>query len=284
MKRIFVGALGVALVACGYKPSQELLTARNAYQTAAQGPAADVAPSDLHEARRYLERAESMDRDAQGDPATKAQAYIALRRAEWAQARAATATSKQQIAAADQRLHSDQDTIVSQARGQLADEKQRTAEAQRLATQADERTRQALDQLAQSEKVTREARGEVITLPNGVMFKTGKAELLPASHGRLDEVADALQKTQRTLIIEGHTDSRGGDSLNQRLSEKRAEAVKDYLVSRGVDESRVQVRGAGKSRPIADNSSAEGRALNRRVEIVLVRQRQGTAGAQPQQR
>jgi len=291
MKKVLKWIPAAALVACGYVPSQELLTARNAYNTAAQGPAAQLVPSDLHQAHTALQRAEQLDRDDQGSESSKDQAYVAVRKAEWAQARATIAQSKQNVVNSDQRLHSEQSQMLASAQNKLADvernkeldvERQKTAQAQQLATQADQRAKEAMDKLAANEKVTDEARGQVITLPGGLLFKSGQATLLVSAYPRLDEIANVLTKTKRTLLIEGHTDAVGNDDTNQRLSERRAQAVRDYLVARGVDEARVQARGAGKSRPIADNTSTEGRALNRRVEIVVVKSRESTAGnAQP---
>ena len=78
-------------------------------------------------------------------------------------------------------------------------------------------------------------------------------------------------------MIEGHTDSTGGEDFNIVLSEKRAQAVKEYLVMRGISADRITTVGAGPSRPIADNSTKEGRAMNRRVEIVLPTPEEGAA-------
>ena len=71
------------------------------------------------------------------------------------------------------------------------------------------------------------------------------------------------------MVVEGHTDSQGADAMNQELSQKRAESVRTYLVSRGIAADRITAQGFGPSRPIADNTSPEGRANNRRVEIVV---------------
>lgn len=73
----------------------------------------------------------------------------------------------------------------------------------------------------------------------------------------------------KKIVVEGHTDSQGSDSSNQALSERRAQAVVSFLVSRGVSAEQIRAQGLGESRPIADNNSPEGRANNRRVEIVI---------------
>jgi outer membrane protein OmpA-like peptidoglycan-associated protein len=99
--------------------------------------------------------------------------------------------------------------------------------------------------------------------------------LLSSAQVKLDQVAKALLDVRaRNLIVEGHTDSQGSDSYNQGLSQRRADAVRDYLVQRGYPADRIQARGMGKSHPIADNASPEGRANNRRVEIVIEREMQ----------
>ena len=80
-----------------------------------------------------------------------------------------------------------------------------------------------------------------------------------------------LAVSARNLIVEGHTDSRGSESYNQGLSQRRADAVRDYLVKRGYPADRIQSRGKGEGSPIANNASPEGRANNRRVEIIIER-------------
>jgi len=95
---------------------------------------------------------------------------------------------------------------------------------------------------------------------------------LPAAQNRLNQVADALMATKdRKLTVEGHTDSRGTSSYNQVLSQERADAVRSYIISRGYPGDLIQAQGIGKDRPVADNANAEGRANNRRVEIIIDR-------------
>lgn len=135
--------------------------------------------------------------------------------------------------------------------------------------EAEERAAAALASLDKLANVKEEARETVITLSGSVLFETGKSALLPIAQERLDKVADALKEmdSSRKIVIEGHTDSRGADKMNYKLSLDRAAAVREYLVSRGVDPQQVQAEGKGESTPIADNSTPEGRANNRRVEI-----------------
>jgi outer membrane protein OmpA-like peptidoglycan-associated protein len=105
---------------------------------------------------------------------------------------------------------------------------------------------------------------------SNIYFATGKFILLSKSNKGLDEVAKLLnENTDLKLAIDGHTDDVGKDETNQLLSEKRAAAVKSYLVKKGVDESRLTVNGYGETKPIADNKTATGRQKNRRVELEL---------------
>jgi OOP family OmpA-OmpF porin len=102
----------------------------------------------------------------------------------------------------------------------------------------------------------------------GVTFQTNSAVLTPQDQLLLDSVATILeQRRQFNVEVRGHTDSTGPDAFNQQLSERRAESVREYLISRGIAAERLTARGLGESEPIADNDTAEGRALNRRVTL-----------------
>jgi OOP family OmpA-OmpF porin len=105
----------------------------------------------------------------------------------------------------------------------------------------------------------------------GVNFAFDSDEIDPASAVVLDVVAETLSgRPEAAVRVEGHTDSMGSDTYNQTLSQRRAEAVRRYLVGQGVAAARLEARGYGESRPIAPNETAEGRALNRRVELSLI--------------
>jgi len=102
----------------------------------------------------------------------------------------------------------------------------------------------------------------------GVQFDLDKADIRADAGVILDEAANQLNQVPGARVsVEGHTDSSGADSYNQSLSERRAGSVRDYLVSKGVDGGRLTTAGFGESQPVADNATAEGRALNRRVEL-----------------
>jgi len=151
-------------------------------------------------------------------------------------------------------------------------EQQLTAE-QRARRDAERRASAAIASLEKIAAVKEEARGLVITLNGSVLFATGESTLLPIARDRLQEVARALNdKPSGAIVIEGHTDAVGSQSQNDELSRRRAESVRDYLVTQGVEPDRVRAVGLGSNRPIADNKTPEGRANNRRVEIVIGRE------------
>jgi outer membrane protein OmpA-like peptidoglycan-associated protein len=104
----------------------------------------------------------------------------------------------------------------------------------------------------------------------GIQFETAKADILPASSVILDKIADILLLNPSYLIeIQGHTDNFGNSSSNLILSESRAEAVRKYLVEKGVNNSRLSSHGYGDTKPVANNNTSEGRSKNRRVEFIV---------------
>jgi outer membrane protein OmpA-like peptidoglycan-associated protein len=112
--------------------------------------------------------------------------------------------------------------------------------------------------------------GTVVTLKN-VFFDFDKTELKPESYVELDKLADYLLTNSIRIEIGGHTDDQGTDEYNDRLSESRAKSVYDYLIQKGIPADRLQYKGYGKRVPVADNSTEEGRAENRRTEFKIIR-------------
>lgn len=108
-----------------------------------------------------------------------------------------------------------------------------------------------------------------LTIRLEVYFDTGSATIKPDSYPELDRVVTFMNQTapSATGIVEGHTDSQGADAANMALSQRRADAVLKYLVGHGVSSSRLSAKGYGETQPVADNSTSEGRALNRRVVL-----------------
>ncbi len=113
--------------------------------------------------------------------------------------------------------------------------------------------------------------GKVVVITTSLLFKSGSAELLPSAKPKLDEVAQALsaQPQANDVKVQGYTDSTGSAAINDPLSQKRAQAVADYLESKGVPPDRITAQGLGEQDPVSQAKTTEGRALNRRVDIVI---------------
>ncbi len=268
----------VFAVACSASTPPNLVQARAAYQRASQGTAARLTPAQLHVAQSSLVVAEKTY-DDEGDTANaRDRAYIAQRKAELAEVQASILDAQAREAAAQRQLQAENAQKLNNAEAELAGDKSVIATQQaQLANEtqrrqeAEQRAAQAMAQLTNIASIRQESRGTVITLSGAVIFASGKADLLPSAQEKLTQVADVLKQSDSgsKFLVEGYTDSRGSDALNQDLSTRRAAAVRSFLVSRGVPEDQITSQGFGKSNPVADNDTAEGRANNRRVEIVV---------------
>jgi outer membrane protein OmpA-like peptidoglycan-associated protein len=266
-------------------PPQDLVTARAAYARANHGVAATFDPADVHAAAESLDAAEQSFAKNGASPQTVDLAYVADRRAEIAEARGVALQSAAEQQQTVRNMHDAQTAQVAVTSAELGranvkialqgqalqnQDQQLQTERQRRAD-ADQRAAKAASDLAAFASVKQEARGMVITLSGSVLFASNRSDLLPSAQAKLNDVAQALTKqdAESKIIVEGHTDSQGDASYNQELSQRRAQTVRDYLVSQGMAADRVTSQGFGLTRPIADNSSPEGRANNRRVEIVV---------------
>ncbi len=119
--------------------------------------------------------------------------------------------------------------------------------------------------------VVREGDNLVLDMPSELTFAVGSANIEPNFRATLDKVASTLGQYEKTYVdVMGHTDSTGTDDFNQGLSERRASSVAGYLGSRGIQQARLATKGYGESQPVASNTTEDGRAANRRVEIRLV--------------
>ncbi len=160
---------------------------------------------------------------------------------------------------------------VAQTSAALEDAREELTRRDEASTERLTTMQQELSKLAQTRT---SERGFIVTLP-GLFFDSGKSVLKPGARNTLAKIADQLKMTNEAAIqIEGHTDSVGSEELNQTLSEKRATAVRDYLVSRGVTGARINITGQGESAPVASNETPSGRQQNRRVELVIQQQQQ----------
>ncbi|UXZ05632.1 OmpA family protein [Moraxella nasicaprae] len=109
-----------------------------------------------------------------------------------------------------------------------------------------------------------------LVMPGNITFAYDDATLNPAFTGSLNQLAQTMKQYDKTtIVVAGHTDANGSDAYNYRLSEQRAASVRNYLVVQGVDASRIQTVGYGKTQPIASNATDAGRAQNRRVELTI---------------
>ena len=259
-------------------------------------------------AQRKVEQAEALAVIA-ADKARKDKAeadYVKEQAAQVAQGKQDLSDSEKRTAAAQAELG--RQAAIAQGKQNLSDSEKKSAAAQaeidkqaalKLAKQmsdadlqrqqgdilkskqalqdSEKRTADALAALSSLAMLKEEERGLVLTLSGSVLFRSAQSTLLPQAQEKLDQVAKALLAIPaRTLIVEGHTDSQGSDAYNQGLSQRRADAVREYLVQKGYPADRIQARGKGEGSPIAKNSSAEGRANNRRVEIVIEREVQAS--------
>ncbi|MEH6714196.1 OmpA family protein [Parasphingorhabdus flavimaris] len=119
--------------------------------------------------------------------------------------------------------------------------------------------------------VTRDGDNLILNMPSNVTFGVDSSAISPTFQTTLSNVADTLSRYEKSYVdVLGHTDSTGSDAYNQSLSERRAESVANFLANSGVQRARLATRGYGESQPIASNSTEEGRAANRRVEIKIV--------------
>lgn len=250
-----------ALASCSSTPDRNarLEDARNSYRDAQSDPqVVNLAALELKEAGDALAKANNASNQRQ-DPATVNHlAYLAQRRVAIAQETAKRKSAEANVSQAD----AERDKIRLAARTNEADKSQRQAQdsemrVQQLESQLNELNAKQTD------------RGLVITLGD-VLFDTNRAQLKSGGVREVQKLADALkQNPQRTVFIEGFTDSTGTESRNQELSEQRAMAVRDTFLGMGVASNRITTSGYGKSFPVASNDTEAGRQLNRRVEIII---------------
>jgi len=264
-----VSSLGACATAA---PPQELVAARAEYTRSQSGKARELNPAGLHEAKVALDRAEQSFQEEPDSANTIDLAYLALRRAQRAEYEAKTSDWQLRRVAAINQANQAQAKAAEKAQTELASTKEQLQSERAARVAAETRTKDVLNQLvaANAAAVKEEPRGTVISLSGGVLFASGKSELLPGAQNSLGQIAEALsQQGSNKVVVEGHTDSKGGDESNLALSRSRAASVGSFLISRGVPADRVTTNGLGSSRPVADNSTPEGRANNRRVEIII---------------
>jgi outer membrane protein OmpA-like peptidoglycan-associated protein len=288
----------------------ELYEAINAVDIAEAGGAGKYAPDTLAKARNALQNAKDLDSRKDNRKETITFARDAVQNAEdariitirkiKAEDEAAQAQAKQnaeqaaqqsQLEAqkeAAQRAQADAAAAEAEARAQKARDAQKAAEASaQQATQQTEQMRERLkEQLNQVLQTRETARGLIVNMSD-VLFDFNKYTLKPEAREKLAKVSGILLAYPGLkLQVEGYTDNIGSDEYNQKLSEQRADGVRDYLISQSVQQNNITAEGYGKNNPIADNSTNSGRAQNRRVQLVVsgdaIGLHEGTPGAQSQ--
>jgi outer membrane protein OmpA-like peptidoglycan-associated protein len=277
------------LAACSTLPPDnvQLDAARQDYRQAESDPTTrDRAPMELRAASDALRRAD--DAWNQNSVATDVSHWAYLARQQTAIARETGLRRADEQAASDALVSRDQIRLA--ARTQEADSAQRSAQmaeretqaaaaqtaaarqqtfaAQRLSADTQSRN-DTLESLLRDLNARQSERGVVVTIGD-VLFETDTALLRSDGRRSVDKVADFLGRyPQRSALIEGFTDSTGTPSYNQALSSRRADAVRDAIVDKGIDRSRLSTQAFGEAHPVAGNDTSSGRQMNRRVEIVL---------------
>jgi outer membrane protein OmpA-like peptidoglycan-associated protein len=300
-----VAVIGILSVVAGCVSSSkreaakaQLERAQAAYQQAQADPSVQTyAQLRLGDAQRALKAAE----EAKDSDERMHLGYLAERKAQLASVTGATAKTEQSmeqlrressgvlLQKRDRELkaartetdakarEAEQWRRVAEARARDAETKAREGDQGRKADDADAKALAAehakatalANELA-SLKAQQTDRGMVLTVGD-VLFAPGKAEVGPGAQRSIDKLADFLKAyPKRNVLIEGHSDNVGDESFNIKLSQQRADAVRDLLVARGVAPQRIQTKGYGPKFPVVDNDSAAGRQQNRRVEVLVL--------------
>jgi outer membrane protein OmpA-like peptidoglycan-associated protein len=228
----------------------------------AAAEAAEAKRKADEEARRQAELAAA--REAQLKAETEAAALKAK-----AEADAAATKAKAEADAAAARAAAEQEALRAKEEAAKAEAERARQDAERAERERQELRARLLDQFNRILETRDTPRGLVVTMAD-VLFDTGKYDLRSTAREKLARLSGiVLAHPGLVLQVEGHTDSTGGDELNQKLSERRADATRDYLIRQGLAEGNITARGFGKTMPVADNSTAAGRQKNRRVEIIV---------------
>jgi outer membrane protein OmpA-like peptidoglycan-associated protein len=257
------------------------LARETASNAKADDEARERARADRERADADRQRVDAERQRVQAD-AQRVQAEADREAAEKARAEALAATAQ---ANADRQQAEAAKLEADRARQEAIDQQQKLAAEANQAKDAAAKAQQEQAELRQKLMVqfnqilqTREtARGLIVNMSD-VLFDTGKYALKPGAREKLAKISGIiLAHPGLTITVEGHTDSVGGDEYNMKLSEDRANSVRTYLVSQGLDSGTVTAQGFGKTRPVADNSTAAGRQQNRSVEMVVAGDMLGTS-------
>jgi outer membrane protein OmpA-like peptidoglycan-associated protein len=237
--------------------------------------AQEASARERERARADLEARLAADRAAAESAATaRSQAERDAATAELEKTRAQLEASQKAADEAKQAADAERQKYEEQRKLQEAN----AAELARLQAEQRKTQEDLKNTLSQLASVRQEARGLIVTLPGNIYFDVNKSDVKPAMRARLSDIAKALSAVpDQHVLVEGHTDSDGKDDYNLQLSKLRADAVRSLLIAGGVSPDRIESQGYGETRPIAPNTTPDGKAQNRRVEIVI----EGSAAAAP---
>lgn len=253
----WIGVIGVMglLAGCASQPPEALDSAREAVEAARQDPdVAQNASVALREAEQQLQSTEQAWESDEDAEEVEHRAYLTQQRVEVARAQAQQAQAQQEI----ERLGDErQQVLLEAAEGR--------AEAAKL--EVKELEESLSDLKAQAEETER---GTVLTLGE-MLFAFDEAQLEAGAERKLQPLANYLaEHPDREVIVEGHTDAVGAEEYNRQLSERRALAVRNYLVRQGIPADRIETKGYGPEYPVASNDTPAGRQQNRRVDVVIL--------------
>jgi len=257
---------------------QSLQNAHATYQAAQGDPQVRTfAPSELAQAGAILARADQLEREGRGDELVEHQSYLAVQAANTTRELALARAGQAELANAD----AQRNKILLDARTREAEQARREADQARAQADAAHKRDADIAKLQaelESLKAQHTTRGWVVTVPSSLLFDTADATLKPGGRQNLDHIARVMREhPDATVTVEGYTDNQGSFGFNRMLSEQRAMAVKQALVQSGVEAARITARGYGEGYPVASNDNAEGRQLNRRVQIVVAPQERSSA-------
>jgi outer membrane protein OmpA-like peptidoglycan-associated protein len=259
----------------GPEAERQLEEARASYRFASDDPHVQrYAAAELASASTALREAERLAAEGGSPELVEHNAYLAERRSRTALGSAQIRQAEADIAVAREERRRTQlearEREAAAARAQLlAREREEKEKVSVAATELAAEVKRLETELADA-RAKQTDRGWILTLKNELLFDSGGATLKSGAQRALDNLAQFLRKhPERDIAIEGFTDSIGSPDSNQRLSERRARAVKDALTGRGIESRRIDARGYGPSFPVASNATETGRQLNRRVEIVI---------------
>jgi len=242
-------ALSVGLAACSHQPNVNLENAKTNFSALQTNPeSTKVAALETKDASEWLDKAEKAYLNKEDESKVDQLAYLTNQRIEVAKQTIALRTAENNLknagAARSQALLDARDAQIKQLKGMNAKQTER---------------------------------GTLVTFGD-VLFQFGKSDLQPNGMRNINTLAEYLvQNPDRKVIVEGYTDSVGSAAFNQTLSERRAESVRNALVRKGVDPTRIVAQGYGKEYPVASNATDSGRAQNRRVEVTISNDNQPVA-------